>query len=89
MVGIGSTSVGVSIGVGLMGAVLVAASPFGGVTVGSVGAQTSCEGVVGRKSLALGTGPIDSSMSIAQFNVEFVAQSTGGGTCADRVVNCW
>ena len=29
-------------------------------------------GLVGRKSLALGTGPIDSSMSVAQSNVMFV-----------------
>jgi hypothetical protein len=111
MVGIGSTGVWLSIGVGLMGAnsvgsrlvsatpcgsgvhvtspklgsirgrtgvgstsiVSVAVSPFGGVTMGSVGAQTSCEGVVGWKLLTLGMGPIDSLMSIAQFNVEFVA----------------
>ena len=72
MAGIGSTGVGVLIGVGLMGASSVAVSPFGGVTVGSVGVQMSCKGVVGRKSLALGTGPIDSSVSVAQFNVEFV-----------------
>jgi hypothetical protein len=51
--------------------------------VGSVGAQTSCEGVVGRK-LTLGTGPIDSSMSVAQSDVVIVAQSTGGGTYADN-----
>ena len=84
-----SGSIRGGMGFGSTGTVLVAVSPFGGVTVGSVGAQTSCESVVGRKSLALGTGPIDSSMSVAQFNVEFVAQSAGGGTCADRVVNCW
>ena len=30
-------------------------------------------GLVGRKSLTLGTGPIDSSMSVAQSNVMFVA----------------
>jgi hypothetical protein len=78
-----SGSIRGGMGFGSMGTVLVAASPFGRVMVGLVGAQMSCKGVVGRKSLALGMGPIDSSMSVAQFNVEFVAQSAGGGTCAD------
>jgi hypothetical protein len=45
-----------------------ATSSFGGVTVGLSGAQTGCEGVVGRKSLELGTGPIDWSVSVAQLN---------------------
>ena len=76
-------------GVGSTGTVSVGMSPFGGVTVGSVGVQTSCEGVVGQKSLALGTGLINSSMSVTQFNVVFVAQSTGGGTYVDCAVNGW
>jgi len=76
-------------GVGSTGTVSVAMSPFGGVTVGLVGVQTSCEGVVGWKSLTLGMGLIDSSMSVAQFNVVFVAQSAGSGTYADRAVNSW
>jgi hypothetical protein len=80
---------GSTAGVGSTGTVLVATSPFGRVSVGSVGVQTRCEGVVGRMSLALGTGPIDSSMSIAQFNVVFVAQSAGGGTYVDHAVNGW
>jgi hypothetical protein len=36
------------------------------VTVGLGGAQTDCEGVLGRNSLAPGTGPIDSSSLVAQ-----------------------
>jgi len=76
-------------GVGSTGVGSVATSPFGGVTVGLGGVEMGCKGVVGWKLLALGTGPIDSLMSVAQFNVEFVAQSAGGGTCADRAVNCW
>jgi hypothetical protein len=75
--------------VGSTGTVLVAVSPFGGVTVGLIGAQMSCEGVVGWKSLTLGMGLINSSMSVAQFNVVFVVQSAGGGTYADHVVNGW
>ena len=78
-----SGSIRGGMGFGSTGTVLVAALPFGGVTVGSVSAQTSCEGVVGWKSLTLGTGPIDSLMSIAQFDVVIV-QSTGGGTYADN-----
>jgi hypothetical protein len=45
-----------------------ATSSFDGVTVGLGDAQTSCEGVVGRKSVTQGTGPIDSSMLVAQSN---------------------
>jgi hypothetical protein len=43
-----------------------ATSPLDGVTVGLDGVQTDCEGVLGRNSLALGTGPIDSSSLVAQ-----------------------
>ena len=35
-------------------------------SVGVGGVQTACEGVVGQKSLMLGTGPIDKSMSVTQ-----------------------
>ena len=60
-------------GVGLTSIVSVAVSLFGGVTVGLIGAQMSCKGVVGQKLLMLGIGPIDSLLSIAQLNVEFMA----------------
>ena len=33
-----------------------------------LGARMGCEGVAGRKLLTLGTGPIDSSISVAQSN---------------------
>ena len=49
-------------GVGSMDTGLVVTPPFGRVTVGSGGAQTSCKGMVGQKSLALGMGLIDSLM---------------------------
>jgi hypothetical protein len=45
-----------------------AASPFDRVMVGLGGVQTGCEGVVGRKSLTLGTGPINVSMLFTQSN---------------------
>jgi len=37
-------------------------------SVGAGGVRTGCRGVVGRMSLGLGTGPIDSSLSFAQSN---------------------
>ena len=37
-----------------------------------LGLSKGDSGLVGRKSLALGTGPIDSSMFVAQSNVMFV-----------------
>ena len=63
--------------VGSMGMGLIATPLFGGVMVGSGGGQTSCKGMVGQKSLiwALGTGPINSSMCVAQSN------ETVGGMC--------
>ena len=60
-------------GVGSTGTVVVAASLFGRVMVGSVDVQMSCKGVVGQKSLVLVMGPIHSLMSISQLDVEFVA----------------
>jgi len=44
---------------------LGATSLFDGVTVGLVGAQKGCNGMLGRNSLALGTGPGDSLMLVA------------------------
>ena len=38
-----------------------------------LGLSKGDRGLVGRKSLALGTGPIDSSMFVAQSNVMFAA----------------
>ena len=43
-----------------------ATSPFDGVTVGLGSVQTDCEGVLGRNSLALGMGLIDSLSLVAQ-----------------------
>jgi hypothetical protein len=40
--------------------------PFGGVMMGLGCVRMGCEGMVGRKSLALGMGPIDVSKSVAQ-----------------------
>ena len=39
-----------------------------GVPIAGVHSGMGCEGVVGRKSLALGTGPIEVSMSVTQSN---------------------
>jgi hypothetical protein len=55
-----------------------AASPFDGVTVGLGGVQTGCEGVVGRKSLTLGTGPIDVSMLFTQSNCRGSSEVASG-----------
>jgi hypothetical protein len=38
-----------------------------------LGLSKGDRGLVGQKSLALGTGPINSSVSVAQSNVTFVA----------------
>jgi hypothetical protein len=43
-----------------------ATSSSGEVMVGVSGGRTSCGGIVGRNSLALGTGRIDSSSSVAR-----------------------
>jgi hypothetical protein len=54
---------------GLVGADAMGSLVAGAVgvqTMGAGGVRTSCGGVVGRKSLALGTGPINESVSMAQ-----------------------
>jgi hypothetical protein len=57
---------------------LGATSPFDGVTVGLGGVQTGCGVVVVRKSLTLGTGPIDLSLSFAQSNCRSSSGVTSG-----------
>jgi hypothetical protein len=52
-----------------------------------LGLSKGDRGLVGRKSLALGMGPIDSSMFVAQSNVMFAGYSAGGGTYADCAVS--
>ena len=49
-----------------------------------LGLSKGDSGLVGRKSLALGMGPIDSSMFVAQSNVMF---ATSDGMYADRAVS--
>ena len=67
---------------------LGATSPFNGVTVGL--GRSGCEGVVGRKSIALGTGPIDMSMLVAQSNrCEGTEVLRWGGKQVYRVVKVW
>lgn len=60
-----------------------ATSPFDGVTAGLGSARTDCGGVARQKSLALGTGPIDESTSVAQL---ICMGSCGAGTAAVRPV---
>ena len=58
--------------------------------IGAVGQLMGAGGVVGRKSLTLGTGPIDSSISVAQSNrlglhAILSAVRTGAGTLSSRL----
>jgi hypothetical protein len=60
---------GMTVGVSGLRSGLAGADAICLLGVGAVGvARMGCGGVLGRKSLTLGTGPIDDSVSVAQSN---------------------
>jgi hypothetical protein len=62
-----------SVGVGSMRTSFESLTELSGKHDAGLGLSKGDRGLVGQKLLTLGTGPIDSSVSVAQSNVTFVA----------------